>query len=431
MTNLPKEVRYPSNYSFKDVSNFLKKLDPNSCSTLVGPAGFGKSNFLRFITYNDTYRELHKFNTSLEFVYIDLSILFEVKPIDFILIISLGILDLIKYKNLVSAETITEIKNELNSNTNLHIALHVFDKLLNYLKSETTVHLILDNVEKIFKFSYIETLDLIKFIRDKFGNRLQFIFAINNLNLLKEIQERKFGRISDILLHNIYFLGLEKNPKNFYLNINKDLNIKQITNILKFSGGLPSYVKQLVLSDSNLVINENLKQLTDNTSLKLVQCLTPKQISFIKNINKFETVDIETELTQLILLGIVEKNENNYTVFSPIFEEYINKYNPNDSKVENYSDLVNTSRNTIDSEFLFSLTKNEADLMRLLLNYQNDLVDRDKAIETLWGNNSLDQYSNWALDQLILRIRKKLETEKPNYKIITKRGRGYILVNNG
>ena len=54
----------------------------------------------------------------------------------------------------------------------------------------------------------------------------------------------------------------------------------------------------------------------------------------------------------------------------------------------------------------------------------------DEIGEALWGKDSYDKYSDWAIDQLISKLRKKLETLGFKNVLKTVRGKGYKLVLN-
>ncbi|MEM6800007.1 MAG: response regulator transcription factor, partial [Bacteroidota bacterium] len=71
------------------------------------------------------------------------------------------------------------------------------------------------------------------------------------------------------------------------------------------------------------------------------------------------------------------------------------------------------------------LSPKEADLLRLLLVNKNDLLPRDEALKTLWGD---DNYFNArSMDVFISKLRKRFKIE-PNIKIENVHGKGFRMV---
>ncbi|MDE5551491.1 MAG: winged helix-turn-helix domain-containing protein, partial [Bacteroidaceae bacterium] len=71
------------------------------------------------------------------------------------------------------------------------------------------------------------------------------------------------------------------------------------------------------------------------------------------------------------------------------------------------------------------LTTKEAELLTLLSNRQNELLQRDYALKTIWID---DNYFNArSMDVYITKLRKHLKDD-PNVEIINVHGKGYKLV---
>lgn len=104
-------------------------------------------------------------------------------------------------------------------------------------------------------------------------------------------------------------------------------------------------------------------------------------------------------------LDLISESENNLKV--PILENYI-------------KDIKSPNKNGD------NLTVSEFKLLSYLGSTKGQICSREDIIFSLWGENASFDVSNHALDQLIHRLKKKLdETEM---KIETVRGRGYRLV---
>ena len=71
------------------------------------------------------------------------------------------------------------------------------------------------------------------------------------------------------------------------------------------------------------------------------------------------------------------------------------------------------------------LTSREADLLRLLCIHQNRTLERDYALNTIWGNDSY--FNGRSMDVFISRLRGYLKRDA-NVEIINVHGRGYKLL---
>jgi len=80
-------------------------------------------------------------------------------------------------------------------------------------------------------------------------------------------------------------------------------------------------------------------------------------------------------------------------------------------------------------DLLKILTEKENNFLKLFNSNDEHLITRDNVIQFLWGDNYPDKYSDWALDQFISRLRKKLKKAGFGSNVIkTVRKKGYQLV---
>ncbi|MGB0177180.1 MAG: winged helix-turn-helix domain-containing protein [Owenweeksia sp.] len=74
------------------------------------------------------------------------------------------------------------------------------------------------------------------------------------------------------------------------------------------------------------------------------------------------------------------------------------------------------------------LTSKESDLLLILYNSANETLERERILNTVWGDEG--DYVGRTLDVFISKLRKKLE-EDPGLKIVNIRGVGYKFIVNG
>ena len=70
------------------------------------------------------------------------------------------------------------------------------------------------------------------------------------------------------------------------------------------------------------------------------------------------------------------------------------------------------------------LTKKEADVLRMLCLHKNEVMNRELALRSIWGND--DYFNGRSMDVFISRIRKYLKQDE-NIQIINIHGVGFKL----
>ena len=137
---------------------------------------------------------------------------------------------------------------------------------------------------------------------------------------------------------------------------------------------------------------------------------------------KFE----EPEVAQYLeLVGLIKQNR----VQIPLFAVYIArvyKDNINTLQKISYDEHTNTIRkgSTVLSD---QLTSSEFRLLKYLLQNQERVIEREELITVVWGDNkSTAGITDQAIDQLIFRLRRKIE-EDANHPVHlqTVKGRGF------
>ncbi len=116
--------------------------------------------------------------------------------------------------------------------------------------------------------------------------------------------------------------------------------------------------------------------------------------------------------------------DGRYVVFSPLLDEYLrlHYYDVEAITIENDNGVV-TINGKIINEILTPL---EEALLTLMVAHEGETVTREMMIEHVWDR---ELPTDWAIDQLISRLRKKLKSASPkNQPLRTVRGKGLVLV---
>lgn len=88
--------------------------------------------------------------------------------------------------------------------------------------------------------------------------------------------------------------------------------------------------------------------------------------------------------------------------------------------------LFNYTKQTLEIDTqVFTLTHREAEVLQILLNNQNEIVERSIMLTKIWGKD--DFFNGRSMDVFITKLRKKLSQDE-SIQIINIRGRGYKMI---
>jgi two-component system OmpR family response regulator len=90
---------------------------------------------------------------------------------------------------------------------------------------------------------------------------------------------------------------------------------------------------------------------------------------------------------------------------------------------------VESGQVTVNGRQIQNLTRLEFRLLLLLYGQLNKICDKYSIVESVWGEEYVDEVYDSAIEKLVSRLRKKVEPDPSNPKYITTvRGRGYKLI---
>lgn len=210
--------------------------------------------------------------------------------------------------------------------------------------------------------------------------RVNFLFVVYEESQY-QIDNARFSMIRDHLFQNVTeYNSITDKDIDFLIKrwgkvIGRDFTKKEIDAVKKISGGYPYLIKYACLAlQSNQKLKKPLAFLKKNSMVKDIR-------SLIKGGRKFE-FDLET---------------GNMTV------------------------------NGVSVRYAFS--PREYDVLVLLADNRGEIVGKDRIAEVIWPGEGADSYSDWAITQLIKRLRKKLvDVGVSRDAIKTVHGRGYMMV---
>lgn len=132
----------------------------------------------------------------------------------------------------------------------------------------------------------------------------------------------------------------------------------------------------------------------------------------------------------LIDKGIVQVTSTGKSVFSELLagfarrQQLVRRRGPQGIRID-----VEAGDVWVDGKLAPLLTDLEYKLLLLLYGNLDRICDKYKIVESVWGENYIDQVDDARIEKLVSRLREKLEPNpvEPKY-VMTVRGRGYKLV---
>lgn len=288
--------------------------------------------------------------------------------------------------------------------------------------------------------------------------KLHYIFLTMTDPTTPESTER-LGELNAAALQNLVFVSLLQDKDvdhviNFWTErLGVRLTDSERVLVKRLCGGMPYLISASVRIVSNLDGSDRDLEMiegilsshyeTISAVRRIYKLRSPREKEVLKKILAKEKISDKTSLDRLerlVKLGLVKKTEGGnygYKFFGELFEQVIGGQDVADDnknmKVSSDSLCLDEATGTllfsgkpIDEKF----TRQEYTVVKFLLNESGKLRSRDDIGEALWGKQSYEKYSDWAIDQLMSKIRRKLDSLNTKSRLVTIRGRGYKIVSD-
>lgn len=428
-----------------ELTSITKLIENKDSLLLIGPPGIGKSDLLTNLISTDTRQKyLKKINDRLLLIRINTEELAEISALEFY-----------RYTVKRFLEIINNSTFPLKINEDGEKLLNIKDALLliEKIKSIITI-LVQDNWQLLI---IIDGFDCI-------GENLDNVF-FSNLKSFRDIG--KFN-VSYLLTANtdpskesyfekIYSLYKLVSPFIFYLKPSRiDESLSEIEThskqrkikltkeeslyIANLCGRYPSLVKtfiQKLTSSERKPLEITVEELLENSGIKfriieIFQTLANAEREIMLKIANKETVDKNSEAYQLLIMkGLIE----NEKIFSPLFERFLILHNTeNKGTIEKTENNINSEHSIFidpltrlayrNGHEIVDLTKQEYRFLQYLYTNSGKICEREEVSDAVWGGS--EGVSDEAIDQVMTRLRSKLEKDKSNpAHLITIRGRGF------
>lgn len=435
---------YPQDSRFNEIEKIMTFIKGgNSCQVISLP-GAGKSTLFGLLSYNRKVRLKHlgESQASYHFVLCNFSeirekSLFEAQKFIFLCLLT-SLRDRGKEEE---HQRISEIFKESLKFSDELVLFDGLKKAIDLLALEKNLNIIFI-FNKFDEYIPMVTLDFfsnLKALRDRAKYHFSVIFSLTR-PLEQIIDPSIFSDFFQFVAgHTIFLPILDKPSLDFRLSyieklLGKKLDPKLKDELIRLTGGHAKMARvclEEVLALGDQKESKDLwEYLLNNRALRSVsyeiwQAFSPFEQEALKKLLLKKPIDNDTK-NFFTNLGLVKDGK----LAIAIFEEFV-KYRIKHLTLEKiiYKEETN---DILKGEIVLTdkLTSYEFRLLRFLLQNSGRILERDEIINNVWKNEkSTAGVTDEALDQLIFRLRKKIEDDPNNPVYLqTIKGRGFRFI---
>ncbi len=437
------ESLYPDKTRFTEIEMIISYVNEGNSCQLVGLPGAGRGTVLSLLVYNRFIRQMHlKENHQwINFVIVDFS---EMRGKDLFNVtkyIFLCLLDSLRQRQLDDIYTdVNELFKEGLSFNDEMVLFQALKHAIDYLAidEEMNIVLLFDRFEDYIPYLNEGLFSNLRILRHRAKYRFSVVFSLNK-PLEDLIEPSSFAEFHEFLAGHIVYLSLKDDVGlPFRLDYMEKATGKHISSkirnmIIDLTAGhgkLTRLAAEAYLVNEKKAIEDSkfadflLAQRAVKGGLKEIwRSFNPAEQLWLLGKNRTEeNKNIESYFTNLQL---VSGGKITIPLLERFLLEDVNAVVITNDKIE-----YDVEKNLIHkgSQILSdNLTASELRLLKYFLLNPGMIIDREKVIDVVWEENkSTFGVTEQALDQLILRLRKKIEDNPGNPRhIVTIKGRGF------
>ena len=430
------ESLYPAKAWFLEIEEILNFIKQGKSVELVGIPGTGRSNLLGLLSYNRPARIVHlgeEGYKKFHFVWINLSEVKRKPQTELVKFIFITLIDSLGARAMKNKKAkVEEIFASANKMNDEMVFFQGLKKAIDYLSLEKdlTIIFLFDRFEEYIPMLTSDFFTSLRSIRNRVKYKFSVVFSLTRP--LEEILEPEmYSDFAEFFEGNIIYLKFgEEESLNFRIKHLEEISKKRLPKnvldeILKLTAGHGKLTRLCIeywFLNNNLVKGQLISdKKIENLFYEIWNSLTPSEQEFLMNGAISDTKYLES-------VGLLQ----NVKLTIPLFAEFIKEGKNELKKNENLKIVFDQEKNEIkkgDSILSDLLTRYEFKLLKLFLENEDKILEREEIITKIWGDQaSVAGVTDQALDQLIFRLRKKTE-ENPNEPkhIQTIKGRGFKL----
>ncbi len=348
----------------------------------------------------------------------------------------------------------SEYETLINPPSDFHIPLS-FNRALTTLveQHQPLTILVFDEIDTAFDKLNSRVFLNMRAIKDRYGDELAYVVAtdrrLSHIRTGEDVDE--FKELIDQFIHYVQPLSLEDTKaiiqgRSEALGASFDEN--DIAFLYEQAGGHPSLTDisarrlaentgSATRSDTEdwLIHRQVRDVLREDLSVsaecgKIWRDLSSEECQTLKGMYAPGAVQDIQATNELVKKGLLVERDGDFHCFSALFHDYVQRQGAarlgsnTGVRVDAESGGV-----IVDGQTIETLTKLEFRLLLLLYGRLNKICDKYSIVESVWGEDYVDEVYDSSIEKLVSRLRKKIEPNpaSPRY-VITVRGRGYKMV---
>lgn len=445
MESLHFESLYPDTTRSEEIEQIFRFVKEGNSCQIVGFPGVGRTNLLGFLSYNKALRLKHMGDDQkwFHFVMVHFTELRKRPLSDATKLIFLALVDSLREREMEEeyqkARAIFKESLAFNDELVLFQGLkRVIDLLA--LEKKLTIVFLFDRFEEYVPMLTQEFFSNLRILRNRAKYRFSVVFSLNR-PLEDLLEPMLFADFYEFIAgHTIYLSPIDKPGLDFriaYLEktSGRTLDEKTKKQLMELTAGHMRLTRLAIeiMFNPNYIPPDNLAQFLlgqkpiQGTLTELWYALTPEEQTLLEAITNNESID--TADTFLEKAGLIR----NGRITIPLLITYIQTLLAKESSLQQQkNDHIVIDEQTTDivkGDLVLSdkLTALEFKLLRYLLQHPEKVVGREEIIDAVWGESaSTAGVTDQAVDQLIFRLRRKVEDDPNNPKHLqTVKGRGF------
>lgn len=431
------ESLYPEDTREKEIRQYLEFLKKGLSAQIIGLPGVGKNNLLRLLAYNVKAREYHlkKYESITHFVYIDAGEAKGRGQMDLIKLILSSIAFSLGERNMTKeALRIKSLLEEAIQMNDEFLMFQYLKKAIDFLTIEKKLSVILlfDRFDTIAPTLTEDFFSNLKSLRNHAKYRFGVVFSLKR-PLEETVDVNLIADFSDIISENEIYIELSDPValkfRTGYIEkaARKPLPSALKDEITKLTGGHSKLTK---LSFEKIVSDEKTPENLERYLLDLAS-ITKALDEIWDSLLPSEKIELKTKTfsqnSYLEKTGLIKNNK----ISIPLLSAYIEN-----KKIENNEKIIyDNEKNEVlkgDASISNTLSSSEFKLLKFMIENKGKILSKDELIEKVWSDQKTQEgVTDQAFDQIIYRLRKKIETDPSNPQFIqTIKGTGYKFSDN-
>lgn len=435
------DAQYPDTSRFNEIQKIIDYVKDGSSCQVLGLPGVGRSTLLSLLAHNKHIKAKHlgKTHENMHFVIANFSEIRKRPLFDAMKFLFLSLADSLRERKMT--EDYMKINSLFKESLTFNDELVLFQGLkeaIDYLALERNLSIVflLDRFEEYIPTVTNEFFANLRTLRNRAKYKFTVVFSLNRPleTLVEPAQLADYYEF--VAGHFVYIAVFDKTTTDFRIAAiekvtRKELSAKVKEEIISLTGGHGKLTKLAVeLLLANPEEKTTIKQFLLSSRaikaalLEIWLSLSPAEQSDLLQ-DKFDDSDV---LSYLEGVGLITDKK----ISIPLFADFL-QTEQKAPQVQTQQIIYDPNTNAIrkgDSILSDQLTSSEFRLLRYLLQNLEKIIERDEIIDVVWQSvKSTAGITDQAVDQLIFRLRRKIEDDPNNpTHLLTVKGRGFKFI---